>query len=205
MISDSTESDDRGRKFEMYRTLELLTDYLLVAQDEPLVEHFSRLPDGRWALSAHRGMDAAVAIASIDCALALADVYDKIDFEARLGRRCAWSRSRRPAMRPTLLALSLISPIHDCNLRRHHHRRRHQRRGPRPSSWRAGLRCVIVERLPKLLAWRPHCSHGGHARPVRGAGERGHDAREHRVYQHFADRLAWTATTSACISKATSS
>lgn len=82
VISDSTESYDRGRKFEMYRTLESLTDYLLVAQDEPLVEHFSRLPDGRWALSAHRGMDAAVAIASIDCMLALADVYDKIDFEA---------------------------------------------------------------------------------------------------------------------------
>jgi Uma2 family endonuclease len=82
VISDSTESYDRGRKFEMYRTLESLTDYLLVAQDEPLVEHFSRMSDGRWALSEHKGMDAAVAIASIDCALALADIYDKIDFDA---------------------------------------------------------------------------------------------------------------------------
>ncbi len=82
VISDSTESYDRGRKFEMYRTLESLTDYLLVAQDEPLVEHFSRMSDGRWALSEHKGMDAAVAIASIDCTLALTDIYDKIDFDA---------------------------------------------------------------------------------------------------------------------------
>ncbi len=82
VISDSTESYDRGRKFEMYRTLESLTDHLLVAQDEPLVEHFSRMSDGRWALSEHKGMDAAVAIASIDCTLPLADIYDKIDFDA---------------------------------------------------------------------------------------------------------------------------
>jgi len=82
VISDSTESYDRGRKFEMYRTLESLTDYLLVAQDEPLVEHFSRMSDGRWALSEHKGMDAAVTIAFIDCTLALADIYDKIDFDA---------------------------------------------------------------------------------------------------------------------------
>lgn len=82
VISDSTESYDRGRKFEMYRTLESLTDYLLVAQDAPLVEHFSRMSDGRWALSGHKGMDAAVAIDSINCTLALADIYDKIDFDA---------------------------------------------------------------------------------------------------------------------------
>lgn len=73
---------DCVHEFEMYRTLESLTDYLLVAQVEPLVEHFSRMSDGRWALSEHKGMDAAVTIASIDCALALADIYDKIDFDA---------------------------------------------------------------------------------------------------------------------------
>lgn len=82
VLSESTESSDRGRKFEMYRTLESLTDYLLVAQDEPLVEHFSRMSDGRWALSEHKGLDAAVTIASIDCTLPLADIYDKVEFDA---------------------------------------------------------------------------------------------------------------------------
>ncbi len=82
VLSESTESYDRGRKFEMYRTLDSLTDYLLVAQDEPLVEHYTRLPDNRWVLAGHKGMDAVVAIASIDCTLPLADVYDKIDFDA---------------------------------------------------------------------------------------------------------------------------
>jgi Uma2 family endonuclease len=82
VISDSTESYDRGRKFEMYRTIDSLTDYLLVAQGKPLVEHFSRMPDTRWALSEHKGLEATVTIASIDCTLALADIYDKIDFDA---------------------------------------------------------------------------------------------------------------------------
>lgn len=82
VLSDSTESYDRGRKFEMYRTLDSLTDYLLVAQDDPLVEHYARLPDNRWVLAEHKGLDAVVAIASIDCTLPLADIYDKIDFDA---------------------------------------------------------------------------------------------------------------------------
>jgi Uma2 family endonuclease len=82
VISDSTESYDRGRKFAMYRTLESLADYLLINQDESLVEHFTRAPDGSWVLSDHRGLDTAVTIASIDCTLPLADIYDKVEFDA---------------------------------------------------------------------------------------------------------------------------
>lgn len=86
VISDSTESYDRGRKFEMYRSLESLTDYLLISQDRPLVEHFARLPNGGWALSEHKGLDSVVTIESIDCTLALADVYDTIEFDVDPGQ-----------------------------------------------------------------------------------------------------------------------
>lgn len=86
VISESTESYDRGRKFEMYRTLESLADYLLIDQNKPLVEHFARLPDGCWVLSEHKGMDGMVTLESIDCTLALADVYDKIEFDAEPGQ-----------------------------------------------------------------------------------------------------------------------
>ncbi len=68
-------------QFEMYRMLESLTDYLLVAQDEPLVEHFG-MSDGRWARSEHKGLVAVVTIASIDCTLAPTGIDDKIDFDA---------------------------------------------------------------------------------------------------------------------------
>ena len=51
VLSESTEAYDRGRKFELYRQLPSLTDYILASQKEVLVEHFTRQADGRWLLS----------------------------------------------------------------------------------------------------------------------------------------------------------
>lgn len=81
VLSESTEAYDRGEKFSMYRTLDSLTDYLLIAQTHPMIEHFVRRPNGQWVLSDFRGMEAAAEIASIDCTLPLADVYDKVAFD----------------------------------------------------------------------------------------------------------------------------
>jgi len=79
VLSPSTETYDRGTKFEHYRTLESLTDYLLVAQDRPMVEHYVRQMDDKWLLSVYRGLAAEVMIESIGCRLSLVDVYDKVD------------------------------------------------------------------------------------------------------------------------------
>ncbi len=81
VLSPSTEAYDRGEKFEHYRALESLTDYLLVAQNKAKIEHFHRQDDGQWALSESRGIDDTIDIASIECKLALSDVYDKVEFD----------------------------------------------------------------------------------------------------------------------------
>ena len=53
VLSPATEAYDRGQKFLRYRTwLESLTDYLVVAQSEPLVEHFTRQGNGLWVIAA---------------------------------------------------------------------------------------------------------------------------------------------------------
>ena len=80
VLSDSTESYDRGEKFAHYRALPSLSDYLLVAQDQPRIEHYQRQPDGRWLYSATDGLDAQVEIATIGCVLPLAEVYERVDF-----------------------------------------------------------------------------------------------------------------------------
>ena len=81
VLSDSTEAYDRGEKFGMYRTLESLTDYLLISQTHAMIEHFLRQPNGQWLLTNSRSMDAIATIESIDCTLPLADVYDKVEFD----------------------------------------------------------------------------------------------------------------------------
>ncbi len=79
VLSESTEAYDRGRKFEHYRTLASLSDYLLIAQDRPRIEHYVRQPERRWLLSETNHLADTISIVSIQCDLALTEVYDKVE------------------------------------------------------------------------------------------------------------------------------
>jgi Uma2 family endonuclease len=81
VLSTSTEAYDRGGKFATYRRLPSLEEYVLVSQHQPLVEVFTRQPDGRWVLSETEGLDAEVIFASLGCRVAMREIYDKVDFE----------------------------------------------------------------------------------------------------------------------------
>jgi len=80
VLSSSTERYDRGGKFAHYRTLESLTDYVLISQIEAKVEHFARQPAEKWLLSVYSGLDAIATLPSIGCELPLVEVYDKVEF-----------------------------------------------------------------------------------------------------------------------------
>lgn len=55
-----------------------LSDYVLVAQDKPHIELYTRQVDGSWRFSEARGLQSRLTIPSIDCTLALADVYQRV-------------------------------------------------------------------------------------------------------------------------------
>jgi Uma2 family endonuclease len=80
VLSNSTESYDRGKKFEHYRQIESLREYVLVAQDHPQIERFSRQEDRHWLFDEASGLDAALHLTTIDVTLKLADVYAKVQF-----------------------------------------------------------------------------------------------------------------------------
>ena len=81
VLSPSTAAFDRGEKCLRYRTyLQSLTDYLVVAQDKPLIEHHSRQPNGEWSVKSVTDMADTVTLTSIGCTLNLRDVYDRIEF-----------------------------------------------------------------------------------------------------------------------------
>jgi Uma2 family endonuclease len=81
VLSDATEKFDRGEKFRRYREhLPSLTDYVLVAQTRPLVEHFRRGEAGAWVLVPVEGLESALRLDSVDCTLPLAEVYDRVEF-----------------------------------------------------------------------------------------------------------------------------
>jgi Uma2 family endonuclease len=80
VLSKSTESYDRGTKFQNYRSLASLTDYLLVAQDRPQIEHYARQGDNQWLLTEVTGLETSIALPSLGCTISLADVYDLVEF-----------------------------------------------------------------------------------------------------------------------------
>ena len=83
VLSKSTETYDRGKKFENYRTLDSLTEYVMIAQDRVHLEHYVRQPDSQWLLSEAKALQDVIKLPTIQCTLALADVYDKVDIQTR--------------------------------------------------------------------------------------------------------------------------
>ena len=80
VLSPTTERNDRGRKLRDYITVESLMVYLLVSQDVPRVEQFSRAEDGRWNYGMVTGMESVLDIPALSVSLNLADIYDQIEF-----------------------------------------------------------------------------------------------------------------------------
>ncbi len=81
VLSKSTASYDRAAKFGYYRTIASVAEYLLVAQNDYHVEHYTKQPDGRWLLADIRGLESRIELASVGCPLALNEVYDRISLD----------------------------------------------------------------------------------------------------------------------------
>jgi Uma2 family endonuclease len=81
-LSESTEAFDRGLKFARYQKYNpTLTDYVLVSQDRPQIEHYHREKNGTWTYQILEGLKADVKIASIKCRLKATEVYRRISFK----------------------------------------------------------------------------------------------------------------------------
>ncbi|MCA9909664.1 MAG: Uma2 family endonuclease, partial [Anaerolineae bacterium] len=80
VLSPSTEAYDRTMKFEHYQTLPTLQEYILIAQDQRAVEQYTRGSDGHWQLVEEQDVREPFTLTSIDCSLALADIYAKVTF-----------------------------------------------------------------------------------------------------------------------------
>ncbi len=82
VLSASTEKYDRTTKFQRYRMgNETLVDYILVSQDKPFVEHFTRQSDGDWRYRSYSSLAETLEIESVGCSLSLSEIYDRVEFE----------------------------------------------------------------------------------------------------------------------------
>lgn len=81
VLSPTTEVDDRVEKFAAYKTLESLKEYVLVAQDRPRIEVYTRQGAHAWLEREIAGMDGTAHLESIDVSLSLAELYDGVELD----------------------------------------------------------------------------------------------------------------------------
>jgi Uma2 family endonuclease len=86
VLSDSTEKYDRGTKSRHFRQIPSLQEYVLIAQDQPLVERYVRQSDGDWLLTDFRELTTTFAYSSIPVKIALTDIYHGVEFPENAGR-----------------------------------------------------------------------------------------------------------------------
>lgn len=78
VLSKSTESYDRGKKFDFYRQLDSLREYILVSQEEAQVERFTKQMSGDWLLSINKGLESTLTLTSIEIEIPLAEIYEDV-------------------------------------------------------------------------------------------------------------------------------
>ena len=84
VLSEATQAYDRGAKFELYRALDTLQDYVLIDQARVYVEYFHKLVDGRWLLTELNTLEAVLKLESVEVELPLSRIYQRVEWESQL-------------------------------------------------------------------------------------------------------------------------
>lgn len=84
VLSPSTQRLDHTRKRWAYSTIPSLRHYLLVAQDEPVVEVTSWQEDGSWRSVIHRDLNAVAVLPVLEIELPCREIFARVDF-AKVG------------------------------------------------------------------------------------------------------------------------
>ena len=81
VLSPATEYYDRVEKFLHYTNyIESLRDYVLVSQDYPMIEHYSKQSNLVWHKFEVEGLNSIFHLPTIECEIALGELYDLVEF-----------------------------------------------------------------------------------------------------------------------------
>ena len=81
VLSPSTAAFDRGEKFEHYKQIASLQEYILVSQNNVRVEHYRR-QGSQWIHNTFEHLEDMLPLASIECTLPLRAIYRRVMFNA---------------------------------------------------------------------------------------------------------------------------
>lgn len=79
VLSASTRGYNKGKKFLAYQQIASLQDYLLVHQEQALVERYRRQDDTTWLYTRVEGIESGIHV--LGCTLSLADLYSNVKLQ----------------------------------------------------------------------------------------------------------------------------
>ena len=80
VLSDSTETTDRIKKFAYYQSIHSIREYVLISQNEPKVEVYFKQQEKSWLYTVAEGLDDTITFRSIEHEFALQSIYQNVDW-----------------------------------------------------------------------------------------------------------------------------
>jgi Uma2 family endonuclease len=80
VLSPSTAAYDRGEKFDIYRMVESIQEYVLISTTEARVETFYRQPDGAWVFGTAAGLKASIKLRAVELEVPFEEIYYDVRF-----------------------------------------------------------------------------------------------------------------------------
>ncbi len=81
ILSKTTRDYDRGTKFNLYRSIKTLKEYILIDSMAVSVEIFTRQSNDQWVLSEYKILTDSIYISTIGLTLFLKDIYEDVSFD----------------------------------------------------------------------------------------------------------------------------
>ncbi|GGA19478.1 Uma2 family endonuclease [Okeania sp. KiyG1] len=82
VLSKSTRNYDKDEKFAAYRTIPTFQEYLLIDQYTMQVEQYYKTAQKQWIFSEYNEASETISLNSISFQITMADIYNKVEFEA---------------------------------------------------------------------------------------------------------------------------
>lgn len=82
VLSEGTAAYDRGEKFDKYKSIQNFQEYVLIAQDKPVVEVYYCKPNtNTWQIERYEGLANTISLQSLSIKILMKQLYNNIKFE----------------------------------------------------------------------------------------------------------------------------
>ncbi len=80
VLSETTRDYDRGARYNFYKQIPTLREYVMVESEHPHVECYRRTGDDQWLIEMYDDLDATMRLESVGCDITLRQIYHKVSW-----------------------------------------------------------------------------------------------------------------------------